>query len=351
MKKSKDITDRQIELDNCIYVKTILMILVVLYHSVIFWRGGWINEEPIIQAKSLAILAEWLNSFHIYGFVLVSGYLFYFLRYEKESYSLAKYFFNRKIKRLLVPYVFAAVIWVIPISNIFFDYDMITIFNNYFLAIAPKQLWFLVMLFNVFAIFWPISNVMEKYNFIGVIIVVFFYIVGRLCGHFMPNIFQLWTAFRYIPFFLCGFKIRQYGSDTIKKIPALFYILIDIILFILCKVLENTNTNILIIKLFSNVLSVVLNITGAIMAFVVLQKLAGYGNWKNNRKYLFICKCSMPVYLLHQQIIYFSLVLLNGLINPYLHAVINFICAMFVSLLLSAILLKYKPTRFMIGEK
>lgn len=59
----------------------------------------------------------------------------------------------------------------------------------------------------------------------------------------------------------------------------------------------------------------------------------------------------MPVYLFHQQIIYVFISALNGMINPYLHAGINFIGAMSISLLMSTLMMKFKWTRFLIGMK
>lgn len=78
--------NRQEELSNCNFIKTVLMVLVVFYHSILFWNGSWFTEDPIETSVILNILAAWLNSFHIYGFTLVSGYLFGYLKLEKGKY-------------------------------------------------------------------------------------------------------------------------------------------------------------------------------------------------------------------------------------------------------------------------
>ena len=59
------------ELENCNFAKTILMILVVLYHSLVFWKGNWFTANPTSTSVILGTLADWLNSFHIYAFVLI----------------------------------------------------------------------------------------------------------------------------------------------------------------------------------------------------------------------------------------------------------------------------------------
>ena len=36
----------QRELENCTFIKTILMITIVLYHSLVFWTGTWFIDTP-----------------------------------------------------------------------------------------------------------------------------------------------------------------------------------------------------------------------------------------------------------------------------------------------------------------
>lgn len=63
-------------LDNSVFVKTNLMISVIAFHSLVFWTGTWWDLEIGIPAEGVSLLANWLNSFHVYSFALVSGYLF-----------------------------------------------------------------------------------------------------------------------------------------------------------------------------------------------------------------------------------------------------------------------------------
>lgn len=129
------------ELKNCDFIKTVLMIFVVLGHSMIFWRGNWFSiQRPVYTSQLLAVVTNWINSFHIYGFTLVSGYIFNFLKVEKNVYNDFKVYTYKKIKRLLVPYIFVSAVWVIPISCYFFKYDLSTIVKNYVFATSPSQL-------------------------------------------------------------------------------------------------------------------------------------------------------------------------------------------------------------------
>ena len=64
----------EMELSNCTFVKSILMITVVLYHKKNFWTGSWFTRESVaIEAPGLEFFSNFLGTFHIYGFALVSG--------------------------------------------------------------------------------------------------------------------------------------------------------------------------------------------------------------------------------------------------------------------------------------
>lgn len=103
--------DRQTELDNCRFCKAVLMMLIVLYHVILPWAGwGWSGIEPAIDAPLLGHTAIWLNSFHIYAFVLISGYIYAFLKLEKGKYKEFGEFVKTKAKRLLVPYFFVSIL-------------------------------------------------------------------------------------------------------------------------------------------------------------------------------------------------------------------------------------------------
>ena len=59
----------------------------------------------------------------------------------------------------------------------------------------------------------------------------------------------------------------------------------------------------------------------------------------------------MPMYLFHQQIIYFTIMIFNGRVNPYINSLLNFVIAIVLSFGISYFMMKFKVTRFLIGEK
>lgn len=325
------------------------MLLVVFYHSILFWSGNWFTETPVLSSDFLPLLARWLNSFHIYGFALASGYIFYFSKYENGKYQKFSLFVVNKIKRLIIPYIFVLAVWVIPFAIYFFSVKPKDLLLNYILGIAPNQLWFILMLFWVFMIFYPLSDFFKKSNVRGVLVVVLFYGSGIVGSSFVPNLFRFFSALMYIPLFWLGFKIRQYGSNILRKIPALVWLFADIACFVLIQLLHFPQG--IIFTLLETCLNFVLHILGALMSFVVLQRLADRINWQENRFFRALSKSSFAVFLFHQQVIYVFIHLLNGMLNPYLHAAVNFFGAMVVSLLIWVLMMRFRVTKNLIGEK
>lgn len=340
--------DKQAELNNCTFVKTVLMLLVVLYHSIVFWHGDWFTANPVYTSYAMKTVAEWMNSFHIYGFALVSGYVFYHIKYEQGRYQKFWEFVFIKAKRLLIPYAVIAVLWVIPIQYGFFRYDFVTIIKNFVLAINPNQLWFLLMLFNLFVIFWPLSNFFKKYDCAGILVVIGVYGCSVIGPSIVPNVFMIWRAMSYLPLFYLGFKFRQHGTLWIRRISIAFWLVADVVLFALSYFLSSKHF--FLAQILQTGVTFVMHIVGAIMSFAVLQKIADRVNW-NNKFFAFLSKRSMAVYLFHQQIIYFFICWLNGLVNPYVNAAVNFVGSLAISLLLATVLLKFKITSIAIGEK
>ena len=336
-------------LDNCYFVKTVLMLLVVFYHSILFWGGAWLDNQPVIfKSKVLSILAVWLNTFHIYGFTLVSGYIFQYLKYEKDKYQKFLLFIVNKAKRLLVPYAFVAIIWVIPISYALFSYTSKDIFFKYLLCTGPSQLWFLWMLFDIFCFVWIISNWLKN-DFIAIFISCIAWLIGYVCGTRFPNIFCIWTAFNYLPFFILGMKLREKNTCFLYKVPTILFVFMQLILFVVYQMTSSNST--ILYRLVNLIALYSAHILGALMSSFVLWWLAEKVDWKNNKLFMIFSKYSMTIYLFHQQIIYVTIIWLNGKVNPYVHSFVNFLVALVLSSFISALLLKFKATRILIGEK
>ena len=336
------------ELKNCSFVRNALMIIIVAYHSIIFLSGNWFNDAIDIGFKSLAIeyLCNWLNSFHVYAFTFMSGYIFYYIKYEKGGYQNYRLFLANKVKRLLIPYLFVSLFWAIPIHSLIYGFDFSQIAYRFILGAAPNQLWFLLMLFFVFAIFFPLSKVFKEKK-ASVLLVILFAAIGIVLNHYFPNVLQIWSSLRFITFFYLGFKTRQSWRFVLKKIPFLFFVVFDVVLFVgSCFLQTQTGSLSQLLNVF---LLYVINIVGSFMAWTSLQHIAKY--FSNNKVNSFFAQRSMIVFLFHQQVIYIVIGFLFNEVNIFLIAFFNFLFSLSFSLLISVVFLRFNWTRFLIGEK
>lgn len=336
-------------LQNCNFGKTVLMILVILGHSVDFWNGNWFTKNPLILSPGLCLLSKWINSFHIYAFTLISGYIF---AYKMKEGGYIKYlpFLKNKMKRLLVPYVFTAIVWVIPISQYFFRWDIITILKKYFLCENPSQLWFLWMLFDVFAISWPLWKWLSGNIATGLCLSGTLYFAGILGSRISPNIFCIFTACQYILFFFIGIQIRishEKNNKHVCLIPWWGWVPIYVILFWIVLMIEQSRR----FKGLYVILEMLLHIVGALLAFAIMNKLSECIRWQKNKIFIMLLKYSMPMYLFHQQIIYWIISIFNGKVLPVIHAGMNFFFSVIGAFIISYLLMKFRITRYLVGEE
>ena len=156
-------------------------------------------------------------------------------------------------------------------------------------------------------------------------------------------IFCIWTAFKYVIFFYVGMRIRVRSEKKdnlpIEKIPWFGWVVVDLLLFVGSLRITGQGE---MVKLVALGLSLMLHIVGAIMAWIVLQMLSNHIQWKDSRAFNKLSTYSMPMYLFHQQIIYFSLTILDGVVNPWINAGVNFIVATVGAYIISSIIMKWK---------
>lgn len=348
MKEESNLLAEQLE--NCNFIKVVLMGFIVLYHSLAMWLPeGWFGT-PVEESISFGIIAQWLNSFHIYAFVLISGYIFAYLKFECNKYQNFKGFIKNKAKRLLLPYIFVTIVWLIP-----WDYAFQTELNrsavsDYLLALSPSQLWFLWMLFGIFVMAYFLAGVMWRKPLFGLVISLVLYVISIVGGVLLPNIFQIWYACRFMILFFTGMMIRKDRNGLIYKIPWFAWIVIDLLLFVLTNYCSEYDGGI-VIKLMHIGMPLLLHIVGSIMAVTTLNELAGKINFKSNRLYLFFEKNNFMIYLFHQQIIYMVITLLNGKVPSGILVGCNFIFSVLISSLIAVILNRWNLTKYLLGQK
>ena len=207
------------KLNNISFIKTIMMIIIVLYHSMLFFGNNWfLYVKPIYSADYIYNVALWMNSFHVQTFAMASGFLFYYLRIENNKYKNPKKDIIKRAKRLLIPYLFTSLLWVMPIAVYFFNYSLKDVVINFVLMKNPNQLWFLIMLFLVF-VFFELFGYKIKMSFKNLIIIYLLCTgIGLILGFIGFNYFQLSQSIKYILYFYFGGFIYKYKElITAKK--------------------------------------------------------------------------------------------------------------------------------------
>ena len=178
------------------------------------------------------------------------------------------------------------------------------------------------------------------------------YAVCYVGEYFIPNIFQIWSAGRYLLLFFLGMLLRKDKRNRIYRIPCLGWVIMDIVLFILTKYCAARDG--LVFQLLHVGLPILLHMTGAVMAFVLLNVFADKINkfgYESNCFYRFFERNNFTIYLFHQQVIYIVITWLNGKVSSFILALCNFIIAICLSSLIAVILNRWKLTRFLVGQK
>ena len=324
------------------------MLIIIFYHSIIFWHGGWFIIEPEYPSPVLYNLADVLNSFHVYAFTLISGYIFSYGYNERGKYSSLKSFIFTKVRRLIVPYIFALTVWVIPITQFFFKYSFIEVINRYILCKSPNHLWFLLMLFEVSILVRLFVKKIHTNNLFAIIFPAAIYCLGIIGSQYFDNYFIVWTACSHVSLFILGYKMRQY-PNLINVSKWWVYCFAFFASYLSYCFLNSLGTSVYI-KLLCSFIGLIMHLFGAVAIYSILQLLSLFINPKG--KFVnFIGRYSMTIYLFHQQVIYISVYILNGKVPPLINSIINFILALWISLIIGLILHRYKFTRFLIGEK
>lgn len=346
--------EKKTELNNCTNIKGILMLSIIFYHSmVIFASSSWFRI-PGKSSVIFKILAQFLNSFHIYAFVFISGYIYYYIKYEKGGYNNKLSFMWNKFKRLIIPYIFVSAIWAIPIYVYFFRPKRDEIVAKFLFGNSPEQLWFLLMLFWVFLIYNFIFEWIQKNYILGTIMILILCFVGMIWD-FTIDYFQFFKALQFILFFHmgCSWRNSKYEKkrEPFKQISTIKIVILQLALFFVTLYISEMNIS-MFTKILNLLLTVLLHAFNAWASFIVLQRFICNNKLENNKILSFVSQNGMCMFLFHQQIIYCILAnIMDYIQEPVVLVVITFVLAGSITLAISCILSKYKITRFLIGEK
>lgn len=135
------------------YLRVMAMMMVVLYHCLCYYTSVW-NYDDAVTIDAYYCLACFLNHIDMPMFVFISGFL-YACKLNRGGYCDTSKFIKSKIKRLLAPFIFWAIVVCLLISEKTF---------GEFIIYGASHLWFLGMLFIMFLIFHLSKNLWMNFS-------------------------------------------------------------------------------------------------------------------------------------------------------------------------------------------
>ena len=148
--------DKENILKDLDYLKVIGILLVVIGHCTSIYTGGWVYKSPV-NAPIYGLIASYVYTFHVPMLVFVSGAIYYYCRKNKEKYKSLKGLVSNKFKRLIVPFLTIGLFYSIPIKYLIGNIEKGTLINsikNFLLGLSTGHLWYLLMLFDIFILFY-----------------------------------------------------------------------------------------------------------------------------------------------------------------------------------------------------
>lgn len=272
-------------------------IYVLKFFAVISIVSAHVNSILNNTSQFNYIASVFLQEIAIFGvpiFLIISGYL-----YSKNKDNLTV-FFKKRIKTLIIPWIMTGTVVFLYITLRKGNLNLVSYGN--FLIGNGTYLYYLSILFMLYAIFWKLKN--KKI----LIVLLLFCITSRCFGfNFLPNIVPGLNPFNYMHYFIIGILISREFTflDLAKKVNNKIFLL-SIVLFMLISIV-----NILVDNEYN------LSIFKILAGIMILFKLSTIKYLYNNL-FISIGKESFAIYLLHMPIAGITVAITNLIGNGLL---------------------------------
>lgn len=272
------------------FIRCFAILSVMLGHSIILYDPSWGIYTSINSSNILIGIKRIINIYQMPIFMMISGFCF---TYSVKKNSFNKDWYIKKVKRLLVPYIFFFFFYVVPIRLLckypaWTNTSILKISSNIISGYDVGMLWFLPTLFFI-TILATLSNRIKN-KMIKSIYYIFLLMIS-LKSSIFPSIFYISS----IAIYLFWFELGNYLHMNIEKIEtnrknAIILILLLLLCFILLFFVDYK----LIIKF--------LKILIPIIIFLILYLFCGNKQIKIVSK---ISSNSFGLYLFHSPLLYF----------------------------------------------
>ena len=322
------------------YFRVGAMMIVIIYHCLCYY-GVW--ADSLITNPIYVGLCKFMNSIDMPVFFIISGFLYADKLLNTEKYNNSKDFLNKKVKRLLIPYLF----WGIVINILFINrYHFISMLDGI------SHLWFLLTLLMVFII---VHLMREKWIIMKIsslCILVFILLLITPLRILIPfDFLTIKQILQYLPYFFIGiiFSRSKTSMQTLstKKYKLLIFLLCSVSLSIfLCFYTSNIH---LINTISKYIIIPFLSIIVISSSWILCQCI----NFKEVGIIRSLDKNSMGIYIIHHILI--IAVISNTQLSVIIgtHYIISPILLFFVVLLtswwISLLINRYKVSSYILG--
>ena len=307
-------------------LRAIAILTVVIGHSIIIYSSRWNIMQTSVECPFFDLLKYVIDLYQMPLYFFISGFLMYGTLQKNISFHQ---FLKDKIKRLLIPYFFVGLLWLIPINTLltisnFNINELFSYIGNFVFGIRNRHLWFLYSLFTIFLFFFIASRTMSRVRQ---------YIEKHLSNRILLNYVSVGGKFVALILFSGLIVLSNYISTNYFSIISTMQFTIWFYIGLLI-ISSNTKTCFFVLILFA--LLVLKFMPHFVYGLVIVLALYYLVPNKENKFMTFFDRYSYGLYLFHSPLIYIAYTYSPN-INPLLMFTINFFGMGGVALLLSYI--------------
>lgn len=302
------------------------MLMIISFHCLCFYTHRWWILGGL-YVSTYDKIASFLDTIDLPMFFFISGYLFCHLYINNGKYRSIKSFIIAKSKRLLIPYVLWGFFLIITMPSLHKWQNLLT---------GISHLWFLLVLFEIFALVIPCTNWLctkdtSKKFLCSILIAYFFFLLYQaISTHHAFLCIQ--TTLYYMPFFLFGMycaRFRPFQNIALSKIVIILLLLILGLTYYILFITMPFFINFIIVQLFG--------ITITVCLFLLFNKICFHSRFYHIISHL--DRLSMGIYIFNQITINIfissydivNFLNINYIIGPFVIWVIGFIFPLIIS--------------------
>ncbi|SKB46359.1 acyltransferase [Maribacter arcticus] len=341
----KNIQETAIEIDDLNLLRAIAILLVVLRHCFAPFMSSWPVSTFYEYNIYADITGKYISTISMPLFVFISGFLFSYLRNNLKKYPTYTILLSKKTARLLRPYFVLAPLYIVVFIDINTTFDFLKQF-----WMGAGHLWFLLMIFTIFMLFYPLESYFKKNplkSFVAVVLLFCLY-----PGFSVLELYPISKAFQYLPFFFTGYFFHYNSIIISKLLKGKFWILFFLhsLLFIGSLFIPEFIQNGILKTLFRAFINLPLGLMSVSMLFLFFT-IAKKRTTSNESPIIEnINITSYYIYIIHQPLLLwlFQLKFLQAL-PPLYVILLVFPSVILSSLILGNVLLKFHWGRRLIG--